>query len=99
MHEIRAPWAFDTAGGLGAAWRRVLMAAVAAPSIHNSQPWRFRLHMGAVDVLLDRERQMHVADPSGRELTLSVGAAVFNLRVAMLAGGRQPILTTWPDPA
>lgn len=98
MHETRAPWAFDATGGLGAAWRRVLMAAVTAPSIHNSQPWRFRLRPGAVDVLIDRDRQMHIADPSGRELTLSVGAAVFNLRVAMLAEGRQPILTAWPDP-
>jgi nitroreductase len=99
MRELSAPWACDNTGALGPAWRRVLSAAIAAPSIHNTQPWRFRVRPGSVDVFVDRDRQLPVADPSGRELVISVGAAVFNLRVAMLAEGRQPLFEAWPDPA
>jgi hypothetical protein len=57
--------------------------AIAAPSLHNSQPWRFRLHRDSIDVLADRTRQLDVIDPTGRELMISVGAAIFNLRVAI----------------
>jgi nitroreductase len=73
-------------------------AAVAAPSLHNSQPWRFRLRDGGVDVYADRGRQLEVIDPSGRELVISVGAAVFNLRVAVRQHGRVPRWRAWPDP-
>jgi nitroreductase len=76
-----------------------LNAAVAAPSIHNSQPWRFRLRGGGIDVLSDPERQMHVVDCSGRQMLISVGAALFNLRVALLAHGRVPVVRLRPDPA
>jgi nitroreductase len=77
---------------------RWLGAAVAAPSLHNTQPWLFRPHGTAVDVLVDRRRQLPVADPEGREMHVSVGAALFNLRVAMLATGRQPLVRLLPDP-
>ncbi|MDG4766848.1 nitroreductase family protein [Solwaraspora sp. WMMD406] len=79
-----------------------LEAAAAAPSVHNSQPWRFRPHQDGVEVgvevLADRSRQAGLVDPTGRELTISIGAAVFNLRVAMLAHGRVPMLRLLPAP-
>jgi nitroreductase len=76
-----------------------LAAAVAAPSVHNSQPWRFRLSGdGVIDVYVDRSRRLEVIDPRGREALISVGAAVFNLRVAMLAHGRVPMLELLPSP-
>jgi nitroreductase len=65
-------------------------AAVAAPSLHNSQPWRFRIRAGGVDVYADRARQLEVVDPSGRELLISVGAAAFKLRVAIRQYGWVP---------
>ncbi|GAA3455133.1 Acg family FMN-binding oxidoreductase [Dactylosporangium matsuzakiense] len=65
-----------------------LRAAVAAPSMHNTQPWRFRFDGAAFDVFPDAERALHSADPDGRALHISVGAAVCNLRVALAAGGR-----------
>src|SRR5437762_13480367 len=71
-------------------------AAVAAPSLHNSQPWRFRIHGGGIDVYVDRGRQLDVIDPSGREMLISVGAAVLNLRVAMHGSGRVPVWRAWP---
>ena len=39
-------------------------AAVRAPSLHNSQPWRFEPHDGGVDVFADRDRQLPVTDPA-----------------------------------
>jgi hypothetical protein len=74
-------------------------AAIAAPSLHNSQPWRFRIRDGGVDVFADRNRQLQVIDPSGRELTISVGAALFNLRLAVRSRLRVPLLRLLPDPA
>jgi nitroreductase len=72
-------------------------AAIAAPSIHNSQPWRFRIREGGIDVLADWDRRLEVIDPSGRELLISVGAAVFNLRVAMRQQARVPTLRLSPE--
>jgi nitroreductase len=69
-----------------------LHAAAAAPSIHNTQPWLFRLRRGGLDVLADYDRLLPVADPNGRELVISVGAAVLNLRLAVLHAGRAPVL-------
>ncbi|PWK30441.1 Acg family FMN-binding oxidoreductase [Actinoplanes xinjiangensis] len=73
--------------------------ATLAPSLHNSQPWRFRIDGGTVEVFADRSRQLEVLDPSGRELLISVGAAVFTLRLAIGMQGRIPEVTIFPDPA
>jgi nitroreductase len=83
----------------GAALTACVQAAIAAPSIHNSQPWRFRIRGDGIDVFADWDRRLEVIDPSGRELLISVGAAVFNLRLAMRQHGRAPTLRLLPDPA
>jgi nitroreductase len=85
------------AGMTEAALTACVQAAVAAPSIHNSQPWRFRIRDG-IDVFADWRRKLEVIDPSGRELLISVGAAVFNIRLAMRRDGRAPVLRLFPDP-
>ncbi|MDG6105932.1 nitroreductase family protein [Dactylosporangium aurantiacum] len=69
-----------------------LNAAVAAPSIHNTQPWRFRVRDGGFDVLADHDRGLDVIDPHRRAMYLSLGAAVFNLRLALAAAGHTPLL-------
>ncbi|MER7008305.1 nitroreductase family protein [Dactylosporangium sp. NPDC000555] len=61
--------------------------AVWAPSIHNTQPWRFRYTDEGIDVLLDRARQVSVCDPQGRASRVSCGAATFNLRLALANAG------------
>jgi nitroreductase len=59
----------------------LLRAAVAAPSLHNSQPWKFRFRGAVVEVHRDRARELPAEDPNGRMLFLSLGAAILNLRV------------------
>lgn len=72
-------------------------AATLAPSSHNTQPWMFRLDGTVVDLLADRTRALPVNDPDDRELTLSCGCALFNLRVAAAAAGLQAKVQTFPD--
>lgn len=73
-------------------------AATAAPSLHNSQPWAFRLRRGAVDVYADPPRRLPVLDPAGREQLISVGAALFNLRLALRQAGYRSDVTLFPAP-
>jgi hypothetical protein len=80
------------------AMRAWIWAATAAPSIHNSQPWLFEPDGDRIHVFLDRRRQLPALDGSGRAMHLSVGAAVFNLRVAMLDSGWFPRVRLMPDP-
>jgi hypothetical protein len=75
-----------------------MWAATAAPSIHNSQPWLFQPDGDRIQVFVDRRRQLPVLDPSGRALHLSIGAAVFNLRLAILDSGWFPRFRLLPDP-
>jgi nitroreductase len=63
--------------------RLLLVYATLAPSVHNTQPWRFRITEDAVELHADRSRQLPVADPQGRELVISCGSALFHLRTAI----------------
>lgn len=77
----------------------LVQAASLAPSSHNTQPWLFRLNGHVVDVLADRTRALPVNDPDDRELTISCGCAVFNLRVAAAAQGLEATVDVFPDVA
>ncbi len=90
-------WSVTPDGYPGPLLRECLEAAILAPSLFNTQPWLFRPTSAGVEVLADRGRRVDVIDEYGRELLISVGAAVFNLRVAMLARGRQALLYPLPD--
>ncbi|WP_326580713.1 hypothetical protein OIE69_41895 [Actinacidiphila glaucinigra] len=85
----------------GATLEKLISAAVAAPSFHNSQPWRFRLEPETATILVRAagERGLRETDPLGRALHLSVGAAVFNLRVAVAHFGWEPVVRLLPVPA
>ncbi|MFE1754662.1 Acg family FMN-binding oxidoreductase [Streptomyces anandii] len=78
----------------------LLYSAVAAPSIHNTQPWRFGMDAGtrSIHVRADRSRALPLTDPRLRAQHLSVGAAVFNLRVAAAHLGWDPVVRLLPDP-
>jgi nitroreductase len=70
-----------------------------APSLHNSQPWLFRIHGSEVDVYADPERRLQVLDPDGREQLISVGAAVFTLRLALRQAGYASDVQLFPVPS
>jgi hypothetical protein len=90
---------FDESGRPTGDLRACLVAATAAPSIHNTQPWLFRPHGDTIDVLVDRRRRLAVLDPDGREMFISVGAALLNLRLAIRAHGHRAEVRLMPDPA
>ncbi|MEU4236774.1 nitroreductase family protein [Actinoplanes sp. NPDC026619] len=73
-------------------------AATAAPSLHNSQPWRFRIDGPAIDVFAEPGRRLQVIDPLGREQLMSVGAAVFTLRLAIRQAGYRTESALFPEP-
>lgn len=60
----------------------LLRYAVLAPSGHNTQPWKFAIVPEGIEVYADYSRRLPLMDPDDRELLMSVGAAIFNLRVA-----------------
>jgi hypothetical protein len=60
----------------------LLKYAILAPSVHNTQPWAFRITGEGIEVYADGSRAMPVVDPGERELLMSLGAAITNLRVA-----------------
>lgn len=56
--------------------------AVLAASTRNTQPWKFSVTENGIEVFADYTRRLHVADPGNRELLMSVGTAIMNLRIA-----------------
>jgi nitroreductase len=74
----------------------VLRSASLAPSVHNTQPWRFRVRPDRIELHADLDRALPATDPQGRELRLSCGAALFNLRVALQGFGVRPLVTILP---
>ena len=78
--------------------RFLITAAARAPSVHNTQPWRFRVSPDVVELWSDPRRKLR-ADPSGREMLISCGAALFGLRLAVRSLGYLPVTELLPDPA
>jgi len=80
--------------------RYVVASAVWAPSVHNTQPWRFTADGGSrISLHADVDRRLVVADPDGREMMISCGAALFTVRLALRALGYIPQTRVLPDPA
>ncbi len=78
--------------------RFLLHYAVLAPSGHNTQPWLFKIDGDTVELYADRSRALPVVDPDDRELTISCGAALLHLRVALRHFGYTGTVNPFPDP-
>jgi nitroreductase len=82
---------------------RVLEAAARqslhAPSVFNTQPWRWRITGQALELRADPDRQLAVTDPDGRLLVLSCGAALHHARISLTAAGWAVAVQRLPDPA
>ncbi|MGW0434492.1 Acg family FMN-binding oxidoreductase [Micromonospora sp. NPDC003197] len=72
--------------------------ALRAPSVFNSQPWRWWVGRDALELFADRSRQLSVTDPEGRLFTVSCGAALHHARVALAAAGFRVEVARFPDP-
>lgn len=88
---------FPVTGTLAVQARAALRYAVLAPSSHNAQPWLFRVADRTVELWLDRSRALPVADPDDRELTMSCGAALYHLRLALAYFGVATQVAVVPD--
>lgn len=75
----------------------LLSYAVLAPSLYNAQPWLFAVD-DDINMYADRTRALPVADPADRELAISCGAALFNLRIALHHFGFAEAVEVFPDP-
>ncbi|HET7309840.1 MAG TPA: hypothetical protein VFJ17_00780, partial [Mycobacteriales bacterium] len=71
--------------------------ATKAPSIHNTQPWRFRWHADTFELYGDTSRMLSAVDPGGRELIISCGAALLGLRLALRKVGFDSKVRILPD--
>ncbi|WP_207892628.1 nitroreductase family protein [Micromonospora sp. MW-13] len=70
-----------------------------APSVHNTQPWRWRVLPDALELRVVRDRQLTAADPEGRLVALSCGAALHHARVALAAEGWAAVVERVDDPS
>ncbi len=78
--------------------KNAVLLACRAPSVHNSQPWRWVAEDGTLRLFVDRHRAIAATDYSGREVILSCGAILNHLCVAMTAAGWEPKIERFPDP-
>ncbi|MFI9271337.1 Acg family FMN-binding oxidoreductase [Kitasatospora sp. NPDC052896] len=87
-----------TSGLDAATLEELVSAAIAAPSMHNTQPWRYRYRpeTTTLEVRAVPQPDLAVTDPEQRGLHLSVGAALFNLRLAVRRLGREPVVHLLP---
>ena len=66
----------------------LLRYATLAPNGHNTQPWRFRVGAGRIEILPDFTRRTPVVDPDDHHVFVSLGCAAENLSLASAARGR-----------
>lgn len=77
----------------------LVSTAARAPSVHNTQPWKFRATESAIELYADPSRSLARSDPAGREMLISCGAALFGLRLAVRRLGYLPVVQVLPPRA
>jgi nitroreductase len=85
-------------GSIDSEMWRAARCATLAPSVHNTQPWRLAITRGSLELRADPARRLAVLDPRGRQLLISCGCALFNVRVALAAAGYDAVVRRFPDP-
>ncbi|BCI54710.1 putative NAD(P)H nitroreductase [Mycolicibacterium litorale] len=78
--------------------RAAVASAVRAPSVHNSQPWRWRVAADRVELFAEPTLHLPQIDPDGRDLMLSCGATLHHGVVAFAALGWHARVHRFPDP-
>lgn len=77
---------------------KAVTLACRAPSLHNSQPWRWVVDDDAIRLFLESDRVLHATDHSGRAALLGCGAVLDHFRVAMAAAGWAVAVDRLPNP-
>jgi nitroreductase len=72
--------------------------ALRAPSVHNTQPWAWRIAGDGVQLHADWNRHLVATDPDRRDLVVSCGIALHHLLVALAARGLEAEVDRLPDP-
>jgi nitroreductase len=80
-------------------WARVVTSATRAPSIHNTQPWRFVAGPDRLDVFFDPARALPAVDPTARQQVISCGVAVEFAVIALAAAGLAAVVDVLPEDA
>ena len=75
------------------------LLATRAPSIHNSQPWQWRIAGDELDLFLSHDRLLPRSDPTARLAVLSCGAALHHARMELAGAGAHCVVDRMPDPA
>jgi hypothetical protein len=78
--------------------RDLVALATRAPSVHNTQPWHWCVAGDRVSLFADNSRQLQYADPDGRDLVISCGAALHHLQVAAAAASWKTRVRRMPNP-
>ncbi|WFR71224.1 hypothetical protein P9209_18610 [Prescottella defluvii] len=78
--------------------RAAVVTACRAPSLHNSQPWRWRMVGGRLQSHADPTRAVPVADPLGRQMVISCGTALHHFEVAVTRYEVGAVVERLPDP-
>lgn len=78
--------------------RAVLTMATQAPSVHNSQPWHWRVGAESLHLYADESRHLPRTDPDRRDMLISCGAALHHCAVALAAMGWHATVRRLPDP-
>jgi nitroreductase len=79
-------------------FRDAVAAAIRAPSVYNVQPWKFALRDGAIEVRIDPDRALPVADPHGWAARIACGAALTNIELSLTVAGMATDTKLWPAP-
>ena len=77
---------------------QAVQLALRAPSVHNTQPWRWGIRDSEIDLYADPDRHLPGTDPDRRDLLISCGAALHHLRVALAGNGLGSRTRLLPDP-
>jgi nitroreductase len=88
----------DPAPGLTERAGYLIEVAGRAPSVHNTQPWRFKVSEHAIELYSDARREL-LEDPAGREMLISCGAALYGLRLGIRSLGYRPQVELFPEPS
>ncbi|MEV5646704.1 hypothetical protein AB0L57_00505 [Nocardia sp. NPDC052254] len=77
----------------------MLALAQRAPSVHNTQPWRWHFDGERLHLFADPDRMLPATDPHGREQTISCGAVLHHARTAFADRGWHTDTVRLPEPA